>query len=73
MSLAETQRAASPCITEPRCEWARSCSAASECELQGTHTHTHTQKKRGCLPFTMGQVHSLKTNGWESLGFQSQE
>lgn len=67
MSLAETQPAASAVSLSPVGEWARSCSAASECELQGT------QKKRGCLPFTMGQVHSLKTNGWESLGFQSQE
>lgn len=45
MSLAETQPAASAVSLSPVGEWARSCSAASECELQGT------QKKKGgvCL------------------------
>lgn len=31
------------------------------------------KKKRGSLPFTTGQVYSVKTNGCGSLGFQSQE
>lgn len=48
MSLAETQPAASAVSLSPVGEWARSCSAASECELQGT------QKKKGVSAFHNG-------------------
>lgn len=66
MSLAETQQVASAVSLSP---------AVNGLVLAPLHPNVNyrAQKKRGCLPFTMGQVHSLKTNGWESLGFQSQE
>ena len=69
MSLAETQRVASAVSLRPVVNGAPSCSAASECELQGT------QKRRNRVStFHNGPSPlSLKKNGWERLGFQSQE
>ena len=51
MSLAETQPPASAVSLSPVGEWARSCSAASECELQGTKKK---KKKRGVSAFHNG-------------------
>lgn len=64
MSLAVTQQVSSAVSPSTPVNEPLFCTAACECELQGT-------KRKRCLPFTVSQVYFYERNSGESLGFQS--
>lgn len=71
MSLAETQRAASAVSLNAVVNGLVLAPLHPNVNYRGTKKKK--EREEGVLPFTMGQVLSLKTNGWESLGLQPQE
>lgn len=72
MSLAETQRASSAVSPSPGVNGL--VLAPLHLNVNWRGQKKEEEKKGGgvCLS-QWSQIHSLKTNGWESLGFQSQE